>query len=614
MSRKADSLALHDETKRPPIDTLTIKKAAHIIDQSDLPRLLTLWQSQDRSYKGGREAFISMRTVLIVWLILAMEQQPMHCTRVTLVLLERLTPKTAAILGYEMNAFTRPEAIYDRARSATTRIFDLVDAEPLRNRHRRLTVAEYRDELKWREDNADIIEKRRRRREILQNSILEATYKMLPVKYRPKKISLAIDATRLKTHARGIGKERLAALPDHARVSSEPDAGFYLRTKKGTLPKQGEQVRIIEYAQEAEFAVTGSNGGKATAGDVPNLVVGFTMHIPSAEPAANARRLVDNLWERGHTIEHLATDRAYMPAGDAELLQIPLRRAGVKLLMDYPKDELGIQGYKHGAILIEGTWYDPHTPEDAIHATKYYREGIENLDKLPLTKDERKQRERDLESLWRARLATRSTYRFREKGAMKPNGNIPFKCGAAGPNPLLKCTLKPDVVDTRKDGRALLQLAPDPKHMPAVCQNLHSTTFNVADSGRHGQHYEYQSEEWANHYHHLRNNVESANGFVKNASGYSLADPGRFRMRGATAKSILVVIAVAAANLTKIRQFLEHKAEQALEGQDEVPVIDERSRRQRKTPARTRLTHRQTRRRNSGDRDAPPKSKTQLRI
>ena len=180
--------------------------------------------------------------------------------------------------------------------------------------------------------------------------------------------------------------------------------------------------------------------------------------------------------------------------------------------------------------------------------------------------------------------------------------------------PLLKCTLKPDVVDTRKHGRPLLQLAPDPKHLPAVCENVHSTAFNVADSGRHGQHYEYQSEEWANHYHHLRNNVESVNGFVKNASGYSLADPGRFRMRGATAKSILVVIAVAAANLTKIRQFLEHKAEQAVEGHDEVPVIEERSRRQRKVPARTRLTHRQTRRRNSGDRDAPKKSKTQLRI
>lgn len=596
-----EKLALHDDTTLPPVSKATVNKAAHVIDSSDLPRLLELWWSQDRKGRGGRPAHIPMRAVLIVWLILAMEHQPMHLTRVTQVFLERLTDETAELIGYTRDPFVHPDSIYDRARSATTRIFNLVDAEPLSNRQRRLTVSEYNTDLAWRKDNADIIERRSRRRDILHNALLEATYQMLPAKYRTNRISIGVDATRLKVHARGIGKARLADLPDHAPISSEPDAGFYVRNSKGQIPKgqEKERPRIIEYAREAEFAVLGSNGGSEDAHSVPNIVVAYGMHLPGREPVAAARRMLDSLWERGHRIDHFAGDRAYLPAGDPDVLQNPLRLHGAKLVMDYPVDELGVQQNAHGAILVEGTWYSPGMPSELINATVNFRKELEKLQSdASLSPGDRRERKRAAHSLWHARLAQRSNYRLREKGGKKTKpGQLPLYCPAAGANPLMTCAKKPNPAASKTSKLPRLPVANPPQHTPAVCAHKWSTTFNVSDSGSHGQYYEYQSTQWANHYHHLRNNVESFNDYVKDVGTFALAQAGRRRMRGSTAESILVVITIAAANLRKIRQFLEHKREQELDHEEGKPAPESRSRRQRKGPAKNRISHREMRNR-----------------
>lgn len=602
-----EKLALHDETALPPVAVATMQKAAQVIDMSDAPRLLELWQSQDRTYRGGRPAHVSMRAVLIVWLILAMENQPMHITRVARTFVERLTPKTAELLEYQMDAFTHPDAIYDRVRSATTRIFKLVDADPLANRQRRLTKAELRAELESRERNSEDIERRRRRRDILQNAMLEATYQMLPAQYRTKNISVAVDATRVKAHARGIGNAKLEAMPDHAKVSSEPDFGFYKRNAKHQIPKEKDRQapRIIEYALEAEFAVTGSNGGRDEAGDVPNLVLAFTVHAPGKEPSAAARRMVDSLWERGHKILHFAGDRAYLPAGDPDLLQNPLRLAGVRLVMDYPKDQLGIQQNAHGAILVEGYWYSPGMPADLINATITYRAALESLDKNSrLSAGDRAEQVAAAEALWRVRIAERSKYRFRDKDAtFDEKGRVKKRCPAAGPKPLVRCAMKPRDIDS-----PLLQISGPKRGLPAVCANKESTTFHVSDGGSHEQYYEYQSRDWANHYNHLRNNVESFNDFVKDTATFAFAQPGRRRMRGVTAQSILMVITVAAANLKKIRQFLEHKMEQEQDAAEGKPVTEGRSRRSRKSSAPTRLTHRSMRNRGQKKRATPTRT------
>lgn len=588
--------ALHDESARGLLDDATVEKAAYIIDSAGLPELLEEWRLADKKGKGGRPAHIPMRTVLIGWLLLAMELQPMHVRQLSILLHTRLTQKAADQLGIEHSPLAEVRALEERVRAATTRIFDLVDAEPVSNRHRRQTMAERKRDLEWREKNADTIEVRRQRRDILQNALLEATYQLLPEHYRPDRVSVTVDATRFKLHARGVGKKRLEVMSDDGLVSVEPDAGYYKRDSKGNIPDPNSKLRprISEYALEAEFAVLSSNDPSRPHA-VPNIVMAYGVHIPGQQPVKAARRMVDSLWSRGHQIDHFAGDRAYLPAGDPDVLQNPLRLSGAKLLMDYPIDQLGQQATKHGAILVEGTWYSPDMPKRLIDATKVYREALRADEKNPnLTAGDRRERAIALERTWRGHLKQRSQYRLREKEKPDDKGRVPMVCPAAGPNPLVTCPLKDLIKDTRVSAPTVMPVLPTSamKSPGAVCTNKTSTTFNVTDGGSYGQYYEFGSEEWESHYHHGRNNVESFNAYVKDAATFDLASPGRRRMRGFTAQSILVVITVAAANIRKVREFLAERAVEELDAAEGVIAPAAGTRRHRKGPASQNLVYR----------------------
>jgi len=404
--------ALHDESARGLLNDATVEKAAYIVDSAGLPEMLEEWRLADKKGKGGRPAHIPMRAVLIGWLLLAMELQPMHVRQLSLLIHTRLTPKAAELLGIEHSPLAEVRTLEERVRTASTRIFNLVDAEPVSNRHRRQTMTERKRDLEWREKNADTIEVRRQRRDILQNALLEATYQLLPERYRPDRVSVTVDATRFKLHARGVGKKRLEVMPDDGLISVEPDAGYYKRDSKGNIPDPNSKLRprISEYALEAEFAVLSSNDPSRPHA-VPNIVMAYGVHIPGQQPVKAARRMVDSLWSRGHEIDHFAGDRAYLPAGDPNVLQNPLRLRGAKLLMDYPIDQLGQQATKHGAILVEGTWYSPGMPKRLIDATKVYREALKADEKDPnLTAGDRRERAIALERTWRAHLEQRSQY------------------------------------------------------------------------------------------------------------------------------------------------------------------------------------------------------------
>lgn len=586
--------ATHDETARPPVPLATVQKAAHIIDSSGLPDMLEQWRAADEKYRGGRPAHISMRAVLIAWLILAMETQPMHVKLVSVLLHTRLTADAAAVLGITLNPFVQPETLAERTRTATTRIFNLIDAEPVSNRHRRQTKAERQADLNWRAKNVNLLEERKKRRDIFHNALLEATYQLLPARYRPDRVSVTVDATRLKLYSRGVGKKRLLTMPDDGRISSEPDAGFYRRDKKGNIPDENstKTPRILEYALEAEFAVLTSND-PSRPDAVPNIVLAYGMHIPGQQPVLAARRMVDSIWSRGHEIDHFAGDRAYLPAGDPDILQNPLRLRGVKLLMDYPIDQLGIRGHKHGAILVEGTWYSPGMPKSLIDATLTYRNALKAADNnSDLTPAARRERNATLEAEWRKKLALRTQYRLREKERPDSSGRVPMMCPAAGKNPTMTCPLKELIKDSRVNAPALMPIINVPKAPGAICRNKTSTSFNLTDGGSHGQYYEFGSKEWEAHYHHGRNNVESFNAYVKDTGTFALGEPGRRRMRGHTAQSVLALITVAAANIRKIREFLAAREMEELDQEETGTVPVAKTRRSRKATVTQQLDFR----------------------
>ena len=60
-------------------------------------------------------------------------------------------------------------------------------------------------------------------------------------------------------------------------------------------------------------------------------------------------------------------------------------------------------------------------------------------------------------------------------------------------------------------------------------------------------------------YHTLRNSIEGMNGFAKDGAKEALGDPMRRRVRGVAAQSVFVAFQAAAANLRKIRRFVQEK-------------------------------------------------------
>jgi hypothetical protein len=79
-------------------------------------------------------------------------------------------------------------------------------------------------------------------------------------------------------------------------------------------------------------------------------------------------------------------------------------------------------------------------------------------------------------------------------------------------------------------------------------------------------------------YANLRNTNEGFNGYVKDPAHEALDDPGRRRLNGVAAQSILTALLLLAANVRKIRSFLEDAAARRL-----VPEGPHRRPRRRRT-------------------------------
>jgi hypothetical protein len=77
---------------------------------------------------------------------------------------------------------------------------------------------------------------------------------------------------------------------------------------------------------------------------------------------------------------------------------------------------------------------------------------------------------------------------------------------------------------------------------------------------RHRQDLRFGSSEWAETYATYRNTIEGMNGYIKDPAHECLQAPGRRRVRGLAAQSLLAALLVMAANFRKIsahRQLIE---------------------------------------------------------
>lgn len=581
--------ALHNPALGGPVPVATLQRAARIIDTNGVGNLVATWDAADNpAHAGGRPASISLRAILILWLILAMEQRPLHLREIQYILTERLTREGANFLGIRRRKNTTASGWYERARRSHNRLMRLIDDRPLPNRQRALTKAEWVATQAEREKNAETLAVRTQRADDLMNGLLEATRLLIPAKHRIDAVSVTIDATALPLYARGIGNKALERRGDDESVSIEPDAGFWNRETEDHSDTGKAKRSRTKYAFELELGVLNSND--ATRPDaVPHIAIGIGHHAPGYGPARAARAMFENIVARGLKLDHVVSDRAYLPGAKPEELQNFLRISGAKLVMDYKKSELGVQAEFGGAIQVEGSWHCPAMPKSLIKAFKVTRDAEDATD-LSTPRRERVARAGEIALQRRRDAEARAPYLLRAKEHMDKRGTTPMMCPAAGPSATALCDAPSRRVSAIPAGKvALTVINNPPKELPRVCANKTSIAIPLEAGAKHAQHYQYRSKEWQAHYGHGRNCVEGFNAYIKDGGRHSLADPSRRRLRGATAQYFLAAITVVAANIEKIRDFVLQQEEVAHDAANAIAVPRAQKNRSRRSTSAQRV-------------------------
>jgi hypothetical protein len=381
-------------------------------------------------------------------------------------------------------------ARYRQVRYLFHAITSVLDPSGLAKNHR-LTLDEFA--LRCVELGDDEVRDARDRLESFMGAMLSASVGDVEP---PRVLAYGLDATAVPLFSRGPSKRS-------GLCATDPDGGWYVREgdHREREDHRGRSRSRVAGALEATLLTTASPEPGSLA-SFPNLVVGLALERPGV-------------------------DRAYSGALST-VFHLPVRAMGFELVIDYRVDQLGRQANSHGAVLVEGAWYCPGTPEALVSATIDLRAGAIDAD------------------TYRARIDARRAYQLRRKSGPDADGYERFVCPAQGARPKVRCELRPAslaVIGAR---------TVNPPTSPPLLCSQHAITIAPDVAARHAQSFAYGSEEWARHYATLRNTIEGWNGFVKDPAHEALAQPARRRVRGIAAQSIFVTLLIVAANLRKI--------------------------------------------------------------
>jgi len=263
------------------------------------------------------------------------------------------------------------------------------------------------------------------------------------------------------------------------------------------------------------------------------------LHQPGTAPADRALEAIGSIRARGHDADFAAGDRLYSNCLPDEY-HLKLRALGYKLTFDYRTDQLGLQGFVHGFIVVEGGIYSPSMPEALINATKDLRAG------------------RISSGLYWERLAQRELYAARPKEAPDSEGHQRVQCPAAASWPGARCDLKPASKDKPHTRTKRIHITDELKADSdgRACCAQQSVTIAPEDAAKFRQELRFGTVEWQGVYNTLRNTIEGYNGFIKDEAVEDDAAPQRRRIRGTAAQTVLVGMLVFAANLRKIDAYI----------------------------------------------------------
>lgn len=313
----------------------------------------------------------------------------------------------------------------------------------------------------------------------------------------------------------------------------------------------------------------GERAGKPLA--YPQLCVGLVLDTPTVRVGGNAVTALTQLAELGFPAGTCAADRAYTGCAP-ENFQIPVRRLGYRLALDYKAENRGKQGSWRGALLVDGSLACPHMPTTLTQATQGAKDESVRMPS---------------EELQQA-VEERVPYFLKTKQGPDARGAIRLQCPAAGPSPSVNCArrdrLRPreprssgppptvvNLADSRgraahPAARPTVQLPkdewlalPPPEELPAVCGKSDITVPADAYGDRmvakFRQDDHYLTAAWTASYKPIRSHNEGIHGRLKSGE-IDIGNPKHRPAPGQVAQTLLVAILVTAGNLDILETWL----------------------------------------------------------
>lgn len=391
----------------------------------------------------------------------------------------------------------------------------------------------------------------------LMNQVVEASLRQAPRELMDSwDGSATVDETPMRAFARMPRTVEDKTKPKRngrhprkiERHSTDPSAGPYVRDTK------------VMYAWELTMIVMAPGVSDEGLLLRPTLCAAVAPLTPPGTGAVDAAlNALHDTADRGRKVTFLSNDRLYTTSRP-ELYQHPaMTELGISFIHDYRYDQLGVQDTYGGLVLVEGGVYCADMPDSLINAVKDFRDGLIDFDTC------------------RARVAERSGYAARLKAVANPDGRERFMCPAAGTCPTATCSHKPVPVTIGTNTRRTItvtnnaaQTGPDgTTAVPVFCgQASHILPSDVAMRwARYRQPFPYFGDWWFLRYRSGRSTMEGHNGFAKDPGFEDLEEAGKRRMRGGALNSIFAAFLVYAANVRKIKSFIDYaKVTQAPSG------------------------------------------------
>jgi hypothetical protein len=558
--------------KTTPFALADVQLAIRRIDNAGVLPKFEQWRKEDRAGKhaGGRTSMLSDLALLVGILLLRSEGSATLISELTNLFWMRLpeeAQRSLGIYGLPSTGITEVDQLdwYHRISRRLHNIIDLMDAWPVKHRHKLMNKEEREAAITARDKNTSRI--KRARLDWFTNAMLEMTFQAQPrwLRRRYKKLALSMDQTSVRAPSQKGRRARDQTTGEEItrwnkktgeivhKMVLEIDADWY-PVKSGidkdrdiVLGKKadGDLKTAANVAWEWVYMANltlGVNENPREESQHPHLVLAASLSQPNKEIGREVITAVASLQERGHNISRLSTDRGYGPYLGVEDFHGPLKKMGVPLVMDYKKDQLGINGgHKLGGTQVEGAHYCPSTPEELLMASVTMEQGDMSYTEYQEAIEERR------------------AYRLRPKEKPDSRGYVPMMCPALGPSATLECPLRELHAKASKKPAKIRpmvrdDLLPENGHEPKICTS-HSVSFSPEEGLKHEQDLHYGSEEWLETYRHDRNSMEGHNDYLKSGPE-RLADSRMRRIRGMAAQQFLITFQLVSANLRKIARFL----------------------------------------------------------